>query len=117
MGIGTMALIPQIVDVCKGKKNFFGGNIIPVAAGGIYDGRGLAASLGLGAAGVWVGTRFIACEEASAPASHKKLVCDSSSSDTIRTLVMSGRPLRLIPNAWVKRWEADPQKIRDFVQE
>merc|ERR1719482_1237303 len=102
--IGTMALIPQIVDVCKGKKNFFGGNIIPVAAGGIFDGRGLAASLALGAAGVWVGTRFIACEEASAPPAHKKLVVNSSSSDTIRTLVLSGRPLRMVPNQFVKEW-------------
>merc|ERR1712070_1298175 len=76
--IGTMALIPQIVDVCKGKKNYFGGNIIPVAAGGIYDGRGLAASLALGAAGVWVGTRFIACEEASASGVHQKRVLDAT---------------------------------------
>lgn len=113
--IGTMALIPQIVDVCKGKKNFFGGNIIPVAAGGIYDGRGLAAALALGAAGVWVGTRFIACEEASAPKAHKNLVVNSSSNDTIRTLVLSGRPLRLVPNKWVKDWEAQPEKIRDFI--
>jgi NAD(P)H-dependent flavin oxidoreductase YrpB (nitropropane dioxygenase family) len=113
--IGTMALIPQIVDVCKGKKNYFGGNIIPVAAGGIYDGRGLAASLGLGAAGVWVGTRFIACEEASAPPAHKNLVVNSSSNDTIRTLVLSGRPLRLVPNSFVKEWEAQPEKIKEYI--
>jgi len=113
--IGTMPLIPQIVDACKGRTNHFGSPVLAVAAGGIYDGRGLAASLGLGAAGVWVGTRFIACTEASAPAHHKKLVCDSSSSDTIRTLVMSGRPLRLIPNTWVKSWEAEPQKIKEFI--
>lgn len=113
--VGTMALIPQIVDVCKGKKNFFGGNVIPVAAGGIYDGRGLAASLALGAAGVWVGTRFIACEEASAPKSHKDLVVKSTSNDTTRTLVLSGRPLRLVPNKFVKDWEADQEKLKDFL--
>lgn len=112
--IGTMPLIPQIVDACRGKTNYFGSPALAVAAGGIYDGRGLAASLSLGAAGVWVGTRFIACEEASAPAHHKKLVCTSSSSDTIRTLVMSGRPLRLIPNKWVQSWEAQPAKVREF---
>lgn len=113
--IGTMVLIPQIVDVCKGKKNFFGGPIITVAAGGIYDGRGLAASLALGATGAWVGTRFIACDEASAPKMHKDLVVNSTSHDTIKTLVMSGRPLRLIPNKWVKQWEADPAKMKDFI--
>merc|ERR1712012_844486 len=59
--IGTMALIPQIVDIAKGRKTFRGEPVEVVAAGGIYDGRGLAASLALGASGVWVGTRFIAC--------------------------------------------------------
>merc|ERR1711966_561338 len=58
--IGTMPLIPQIVDFCKTKTNFFGSPVLAVAAGGIFDGRGLTAALGLGAAGVWVGTRFIA---------------------------------------------------------
>lgn len=113
--IGTVPLIPQVVDVVRGKVNFFGSPVLCVAAGGIYDGRGLAASLGLGASGVWVGTRFIACEEASAPAAQKRLVCESSSGDTIRTLVMSWRPLRLIPNSWVKSWEATPERIREFV--
>lgn len=113
--IGTMPLIPQVVDACKGKTNFFNSPVLAVAAGGIYDGRGLAAALGLGAAGVWIGTRFIACDEASAPAAHKKLVCNASSGDTIRTLVLSGRPLRLIPNDWVKSWERQPEKIKEFV--
>lgn len=44
-----------------------------IAAGGIYDGRGLAASLMWGAQGVWVGTRFVASEEAAAPKKHKEL--------------------------------------------
>eukprot|EP00927_Polykrikos_kofoidii_P043709 TRINITY_DN3778_c0_g1_i2.p1 TRINITY_DN3778_c0_g1~~TRINITY_DN3778_c0_g1_i2.p1 ORF type:complete len:372 (-),score=71.54 TRINITY_DN3778_c0_g1_i2:145-1143(-) len=112
--IGTMPLIPQVVDACRGKTNFFGTEVLCVAAGGIFDGRGLAASLGLGAVGVWVGTRFICAEESSAPKSHKQKVIDASSADTIRTLVVSGRPLRLIPNDWVKQWESQPEKIKDF---
>merc|ERR1719215_1437219 len=57
--IATMPLVPQIVDACRGHKSFFGGDVLVVAAGGIYDGRGLAASLALGAAGVWVGARVM----------------------------------------------------------
>jgi hypothetical protein len=114
--IGTMALIPQIVDVARGRTSGLGNSVLTVAAGGIYDGRGLAAALALGATGAWVGTRFIACDEASAPKAHKDLVVKSSSNDTIRTLVLSGRPLRMIPNNWVKSWEAQPAKISEYVE-
>lgn len=111
--IGTMPLIPQVADFCKTKRGYFG-QIVVVAAGGIFDGRGLAASLALGAHGVWVGTRFICAEESSAPKSHKDKVIKATSADTIRTLAVSGRPLRLIPNDWVKSWETQPAKIREF---
>jgi NAD(P)H-dependent flavin oxidoreductase YrpB (nitropropane dioxygenase family) len=114
--IGTMPLIPQVVDACKGKLGGFGQPLLCVAAGGIFDGRGLAASLALGAAGVWVGTRFIVAEESSAPPSHKAKVISATSSDTIRTLVVSGRPLRLIPNDWVKKWEKEPEKVKDMCE-
>merc|ERR1712187_1094378 len=97
-----------------GRMNAFGSPVVCVAAGGVYDGRGLAASLALGAAGVWVGTRFICAEESSAPKSHKEKVLRASSSDTIRTLVVSGRPLRLIPNDYVKGWEREPARIKEL---
>ena len=64
--IATMALIPQVVDACAGRVSPMTGNpIIVVAAGGIYDGRTIAAALSLGASGVWIGTRFLASDEAS----------------------------------------------------
>mmetsp|Transcript_44213 Transcript_44213/g.118934 ORF Transcript_44213/g.118934 Transcript_44213/m.118934 type:complete len:352 (+) Transcript_44213:57-1112(+) len=112
--VGTMALIPQVVDVCRGSVGHFGVPVVPVAAGGIFDGRGLAASLSLGAAGVWVGTRFICAEESAAPKAHKDKVLKASSLDTIRTLVVSGRPIRLIPNDWVKSWEKTPARIQEL---
>merc|ERR1719221_2259716 len=111
--IGTFPLIPQVVDACRGRTGPFG-PILCVAAGGVFDGRGLAAALALGASGVWVGTRFICAEESSAPKAHKDKVLNATSSDTIRTLVVSGRPLRLVPNDYVKEWEKDPQKIREL---
>lgn len=109
--IGTFPLVPQVVDTCKGRVGFFG-PIVTVAAGGIFDGRGLAGALALGADGVWVGTRFICAEESAAPKAHKEKVLSASSADTIRTLVISGRPLRLIPNEYVKKWEREPEKIK-----
>lgn len=65
-------LIPSCLDAIKGKKSpLTGGPVYLVAAGGISDGRSLAASLAYGAQAVWVGTRFVACVEAGAPKAHK----------------------------------------------
>merc|ERR1712176_1617684 len=64
--IATSILIPKVVDACRGRTSALTGKpIMIVAAGGIFDGRGLAMSLSAGASGVWVGTRFVACEEAA----------------------------------------------------
>ena len=67
-----------------------------VAAGGIFDGRGLAMALSLGASAVWVGTRFICAEEAGAPPRHQNAVLKAGYSDTIRTLIYTGRPMRVL---------------------
>lgn len=97
--IDTVVLIPAVVDICKPLG-------IPVlAAGGIYDGRGLAAMLSLGAEGVWVGTRFVACEEADAPSEHKSAILKTKHDETFRTLVFTGRPLRIGPNEYARDWE------------
>jgi NAD(P)H-dependent flavin oxidoreductase YrpB (nitropropane dioxygenase family) len=70
----TSILIPACVDICN--RFLIQADLVQVpviAAGGIYDGRGLAASLMWGAQGVWVGTRFVASTEAAAPKKHKEL--------------------------------------------
>merc|ERR1712039_915776 len=73
--IPTSILLPQVVSLCKGKTSpLTGGPVLIVGAGGIFDGRGLAASLAMGCSGVWVGTRFIASDEAGAGPYHKKSV-------------------------------------------
>lgn len=65
--VATMPLIPQCVDLCRGHVSpLHGTPVAVVGAGGIYDGRGMAAAMMLGAQAVWVGTRFVATEEASA---------------------------------------------------
>ena len=106
----TSVLIPQVVDLCRGKKSELTGQpIAVVAAGGIYDSRGLAMALSLGASGVWVGTRFICAEEAGAPPIHQKTVIETSSEGTTRTIIFTGRPLRGAMTDYVKNWEENRQ--------
>ncbi|WVR04037.1 hypothetical protein IAU60_001036 [Kwoniella sp. DSM 27419] len=101
----TSILIPACVDICKGKKSPLTGEPVHViAAGGIYDGRGLAASLMFGAQGVWVGTRFVASTEAAAPKKHKELILSAGHGDANTTLIYTGRPLRVRQTDYVKSW-------------
>merc|ERR1712113_95708 len=82
-----------------------GGKQVPVvAAGGIFDGRGLAMALSLGADAVWVGTRFVASEEGGAPKIHKEAVVRASVHDTHRCEAFSGRPLRIIKTKYSTTW-------------
>lgn len=103
--VGTFPLVAQAVEAVS----------IPViAAGGIYDGRGLAAALALGAQGVWLGTRFIASKEAHAGAIYKEAVLAARDVDTVRTRSYSGKPMRVKDNAWVKDWESRASDIQPF---
>ena len=107
----TSVLIPQVVDLCQGKKSELTGDpILVVAAGGIFDSRGLAMSLSLGAAGVWVGTRFVCAEEAGAPPLHQKTLIDTTSEGTMRTIIFSGRPLRGAATDYARDWEDNRQE-------
>merc|ERR1711920_62894 len=94
--IPTSILLPKVVEAVRGKKSSLtGGPILVVGAGGIFDGRGLAAALAVGCSGVWVGTRFIASDEAGAGPMHKKRVVNADYGETIRTIIYSGRPMRV----------------------
>lgn len=89
----TMVLVPQSVDAV---------NIPVIAAGGIYDGRGMAAALALGACGVQIGTRFAACRESSAHPAFKQAMCDADASATT-LLLRKLMPVRVIKNNWALR--------------
>jgi len=108
--VPTTVLIPACVQICKGKKSPLTGQQIPViAAGGIHSGQMLAAALMMGAEAVWVGTRFILVDEAGAPEAHKESVKSASFDDTIRTLIFTGRPLRVRKNPYIENWETERQ--------
>lgn len=103
--VGTMPLVAQAVEAVK----------IPViAAGGLYDGRGLAAALALGAQGVWMGTRFIASAEAHAGQIYKDAVVATADDGTARTRCYSGKPMRVMDNPYVQDWERRPGDIQPF---
>jgi len=116
--VATSILIPKVVDLCKGKKSPLTGEpIMVVAAGGIFDGRGLAMSLCLGAEGVWVGTRFVASKEAGAPKYHKDAILKAGYHDTIRTIIYSGRPMRILKTPYVVDWEENRrQEIKELTE-
>ena len=110
-------LVPACVDVARRyePEMLRGGKGLVVAAGGIYDGRGLAAALVQGATGVWVGTRFVASEEAGVSRVHKEAVVTAGWDDTVKTLVISGRPLRVKRNEYLDDWERRKGEMRELV--
>jgi nitronate monooxygenase/enoyl-[acyl-carrier protein] reductase II len=113
--VSTMALVPQVVDAVS--------PIPVVAAGGIFDGRGIAAALMLGAAGVNLGTRFIACQESPATEEWKQAIIAAQSEDVIKADVLNdisplpgtagfGTVLRSIHTAFLDEWSAKRGEAR-----
>lgn len=91
--IGTLSLVPQIADAVR----------VPViAAGGIADGRGIAAAFMLGAAGVQIGTAFLFCPEATISEPHRSALAEGAGRETALTNVFTGRPARGIVNKLVR---------------
>ena len=105
--VATMPLVPLIVDAV-------GDSIPVVAAGGIFDGRGLAAALSLGAVGVWIGTRFIATPEARAIGGYKESLLDAAEDGTVISRAFSGKTMRVLRNDTTDRYEADPTLLKTF---
>jgi len=113
--VSTMVLVPQVVDAVS--------PIPVVAAGGIFDGRGIAAALMLGAAGVNLGTRFIAATESPATEEWKRAITDARSEDAIKVNVLNdispipgtvgfGTVLRSLPTAFVTEWSGKREAAR-----
>jgi nitronate monooxygenase/enoyl-[acyl-carrier protein] reductase II len=110
-----MTLVPQVVDAVA--------PLPVVAAGGIFDGRGLAAALMLGASGVNLGTRFLASKEASIEDEWKQAIAASQSEDTVKIDVMNdiaplpgtggyGTVLRVLRTPFVDRWANNREEAR-----
>ena len=103
--VGTFALIPQVVNSVK----------IPViAAGGIMDGKGIAAAISLGASGVSMGTVFLSSAESSIAGDYKKSLVDGRGLSTVVTSHYSGRPARTIANRFTSQMEGTPKASFPF---
>jgi len=105
--IATMALVPQIVDAV-------GDQVPVVAAGGIVDGRGLAAALALGADGIWVGTRFIATPEARSVDGYKDTLLATKEDGTVVTRAYTGKTCRVVANAYTQGYEDGAREVQSF---
>ncbi|KAL7791386.1 Nitronate monooxygenase domain-containing protein [Trichoderma ceciliae] len=112
--IANSVLVPAVVDVARKYRPpmLKGSTALVVAAGGIRNGRSLASSLMQGAVAVWVGTRFVASEEAECSEEAKKAVVACGFEETERTLVISGRPLRVRMNEYIQSWHDRPGEIK-----
>ncbi|MEM9033674.1 MAG: nitronate monooxygenase [Actinomycetota bacterium] len=95
--VGTMALLPQVLDAV---------DVPVVAAGGIGDGRGLAAALVMGCQAVWVGTRFLATHEAGIAGWQKAGIVAAADQSPIISRAYTGKRFRMLPNRWTEAWEA-----------
>lgn len=97
--IGSMVLIPEVVDVV--------GDIPVLGAGGIGRGRQMAAAMALGAAGVWCGSVWLTTEEAETHPVVKQKFLAAGSADTVRSRSRTGKPARQLRSAWTDEWD-DP---------
>ena len=117
--VSTMALVPQVVDAV--------GSVPVVAAGGIADGRGLAAALALGAQGVAMGTRFLASEEMAISATWKRRLVDARSADAVQAEFLDlllppyNRPHypalgRVLRTPFSERWQGREDELRGHAE-
>jgi nitronate monooxygenase len=118
----TLALVPEIADLVAAR----GGQVPVVAAGGIADGRGLAAALALGAAGVLLGSRFYAAAEALSAAEARARVVAATGDDTCRTTVYDqvrghpwppGHTMNVLDNAFTSRWHGSEAALAEHLDE
>jgi nitronate monooxygenase len=105
--IGTIALVPQVVDAVS---------IPVVASGGIMDGRGIAAALALGAGAAQMGTAFLTTDECGIAPAYKEAVCRAREDETRVTRAFSGRPARGIANRFLRETEdaAEPNAVLPY---
>src|SRR5207253_10879565 len=95
-GVATTLLLPSVLDAV---------DIPVIAAGGFFDGRGLAAALAYGAAGIAMGTRFLLTQESTVPDAVKELYLSKSVSDTVVTKQVDGWPHRVLRTEFVEHLE------------
>lgn len=105
VGVGTMALVPQVVDAV---------DVPVIAAGGIADGRGIAAAFALGASGVQMGTAFLSCPESRISDMHRDALRQATDEDTRLTRAFSGRLARARNNRYIEAMAEHRLRLPDY---
>ncbi|KAA8890457.1 nitronate monooxygenase [Nocardia colli] len=95
--ISSLVLWPQVIDAV--------GDLPVLAAGGVGNGRQVAAAMAMGAAGAWTGSLWLTVEEANVPPAQMQTYIDASSHDTVRSRSWTGKPCRMLRNDWTDAWE------------
>lgn len=95
--VSSLVLWPQVIDAV--------GDLPVLAAGGIADGRQVAAAMAMGAAGAWTGSIWLTVEEANVPPAQMQTYIDATSHDTVRSRAWTGKPARMLRNDWTEAWE------------
>ncbi len=108
--VASLPLVPQIADAV-------GQRVPVVAAGGIFDGRGLVAALALGADGIWVGTRFIATPEARGVLGYKDALLTTREDQTTVSRAYSGKTMRVVRNEYTDYYDSHPDELRRFPEQ
>jgi NAD(P)H-dependent flavin oxidoreductase YrpB (nitropropane dioxygenase family) len=96
--IGSVVLWPEVIDAVAPTP--------VLAAGGIGTGRQVAAALAMGAQGVWTGSLWLTVQEADVPPPQMESYLAATSRDTVRSRSFTGKPCRMLKNAWTEAWEA-----------
>ncbi len=96
--VGSIVLWPEVIDAVAPTP--------VLAAGGIGTGRQVAAALAMGAQGVWTGSLWLTVQEADAPPAQRDQLLAATSRDTVRSRSFTGKPCRMLKNAWTEAWEA-----------
>jgi NAD(P)H-dependent flavin oxidoreductase YrpB (nitropropane dioxygenase family) len=101
--VTTMVLVPEVLKAIKPM-----GNVPVLAAGGIMNGRQMAACMAMGAAGVWTGSVWLATTESEVSEVVLDKLLNASSRDAVRTRSRTGKPCRQLRSAWTEAWERSP---------
>ncbi len=101
--VSTLVLVPEVIEAIRAVRD------VPVlAAGGIMNGRQMAACMAMGAAGAWTGSVWLATVESETSEIFRQKMIEASSRDAIRTRCRTGKPARQLRSGWTEAWERDP---------
>ncbi|KAI4601808.1 hypothetical protein KJ359_010672 [Pestalotiopsis sp. 9143b] len=106
--IPTVVLIPAVKEALRGFTSPLTRKpVVLLAGGGVYNGRSLASALALGADAVWVGTRFILCDESGSTEWHQEQVRGAQHGQVVRSTIFTGRPLHSLATPYILKWEEE----------